>query len=148
MIDAGRTRRERNAEIIDLNLEAEAIRARYQPEIDAIKLSRRTQVATLKERHHDDVLREDAALQAREAERELGREMLKQQIDTWKKSQRDTSDRQTAPASRLGTDWTAKEEPARERMPEQRTTGVHRQPDEDDGRFPAADPPHGTPRPR
>jgi hypothetical protein len=66
-------------------IQTDSVRARYQPEIDAIKLSRRQHVAALKERHRDAILREDAALQAREAERELGRKILKQQIDRWKK---------------------------------------------------------------
>ena len=69
-------------------IQADSVRARYQPEIDAIKLSRRQHVAALKERHGEAILREDAALQAREAERELGREILKQQIDRWKKQRR------------------------------------------------------------
>ena len=66
-------------------LQADCVRARYQPEIDAIKSSRRQHVAALKERHRDAILREDSALQAREAERERGRAILKQQIDRWKK---------------------------------------------------------------
>jgi hypothetical protein len=72
-------------------VQAEAVRARYQPEIDAIKLDRRQQVAALKERHRDAMLHEDAALQAREAEREQARHALKQQIDSWKKPPREPS---------------------------------------------------------
>jgi hypothetical protein len=76
--------------------QAEAVRARYQPEIDGIKLRRRQQVSALQERHHDDMLHEDAALQLREAEREQARQILKQQIDAWKKPQRQAADRQPA----------------------------------------------------
>jgi hypothetical protein len=113
----GRTRRKRNAAVQALGKRHERERAslaahipsyphradrfrpaRYQPEIDAIKLNRRQQVAGLKARHHDDMLHEDAALQVREAEREQGRQILKQQIDAWKKSQQETSGRHAAEA--------------------------------------------------
>jgi MobA/MobL family len=104
-------------------IQAEAVRARYRPEIDAIKLTRRQQVLALQERHHDDMLHEDAALQLREAEREQGREILKQQIDTWKKAQRGIiSDRQSVVASRLDTDWNAEAESIREPVSEQRSS--------------------------
>jgi hypothetical protein len=113
-------------------IHAEAVRVRYQPEIDAIKQSRRQQVAGLKERHHDEMLHEDAALQRREAEREQGRESLKQQIDAWKKAPPESSDRQTAIASRLGADWNAKDEPARPPVSGELNSGAPC-PDNDDG---------------
>jgi hypothetical protein len=95
-------------------IHAEAVRVRYQPKIDVIKLSRRQQIAALKDRHHDDMQREDEALQVREAEREQGRETLKEQIDAWKKVHREAADPVASP---LGIDWTAEAAPAPVRMP-------------------------------
>ena len=123
--------------------QAEAVRARHQPEIDGIKINRRQQIAALKERHRADVLREDAALQAREAEREQGRQILKQQIDAWKKSPPETSGRQAAVASRLGADWGAKDAAASE----QDAADAGRRPHGDDGPSPAPDRPRPTRRP-
>jgi hypothetical protein len=116
--------------------QAEAVRARYQPEIDSIKLDRRQQVAALKERHHETMLHEDAALQAREAEREQAREILKQEIDAWKKSQREAADRQPAVASPLGADWTAEAPPG---ISGDRATQVPRWPANDTDPSPAPD---------
>jgi MobA/MobL family protein len=119
-------------------IQAEAVRARYHPEIDAIKLNRRQQIAALKERHLDAMLYEDAALQLREAEREQWREILKQQIDTWKKAQRGIiSDRQSAVASRLDTDWNAKDDPVPVRMSENRAPEAPRRPANDSVPSPA-----------
>jgi len=72
-------------------IQKQAVWLRYEPEIDAIKRDRRLQVSALQERHRDDMLQEDAALQHREAGREQAREALKQQLDAWKKAQRTTS---------------------------------------------------------
>jgi hypothetical protein len=118
-------------------MQAEAVRVRYLPEIDAIKLTRRQQVAGMKERHHDDMQHEDEALQLREADRDHGRNMLKHQIDAWKKSP-EPADRQPEFASRLGTDWSAKDEPAGE------VKSGPRRPDEDEGPSPAPDRPRPT----
>lgn len=71
-------------------IQTQAVWTRYEPEIDAIKQTRRQQIGALKERHHDDMLREDEALQRREAEREQTREALKQHLDAWKKAQIET----------------------------------------------------------
>jgi len=119
-------------------VQAEAVLVRYLPEIDAIKQSRRQQVAALKERHRDDMLHEDEALQLREAAREQARESLKQQINAWKKSPPEPADRQTAVASRLGADWTARDKPAGE------VKSGPRRPDEDEGPSPAPDRPRPT----
>jgi hypothetical protein len=119
-------------------VQSEAVWVRYLPEIDAIKQSRRQQVAALKERHRADMLHEDEALQLREAAREQAREMLKQQIDAWKKSPPEPADRQTAVASRLGADWTARDKPASE------VKSGPRRPDEDEGPSPAPDRPRPT----
>lgn len=107
-------------------VQAEAVRVRYTPEIDAIKQDRRRQVAALKERHRDEARHEDAALQAREAEREQGREGLTRQITDWKKAQRDTDDRQAAVASHLGLDWSAKDDQTHEPTPEERAEKMRR----------------------
>jgi MobA/MobL family len=122
-------------------IQAEAVRARYHPEIDAIKLNRRQQIAALKERHHDDMLREDEILQFREAEREQGREILKQQIDTWKKAQRGIiSDRKMVVASCLDTDWNAKDDQALVSISEQ-AAEAPRRPANDAGPSPTPLPP-------
>lgn len=123
---AARHRRERAAFAAEIRqtraCQAEAVWVRYEPEIEAIKLSRRQQVAGMKERHHDEMLREDAALQRREAEREHARELLKQQLDAWKKAQRETPTRHVAAASPIATDWNAKNEPLRQPSSEQNPT--------------------------
>jgi hypothetical protein len=129
---AARHRRERAelaAEIRQTRaVQAEAVWVRYEPEIEAIKLSRRHQVAGMKERHHDEMLREDAALQLREAERDQARNILKQQIDAWKKAQRETPSRHAAAASPIATDWNAKDEPPRQPSPEQNPTDLTKPP--------------------
>ena len=118
-------------------VQSEAVRVRYLPEIDTIKHSRSQQVAGMKERHHDDMQHEDEALQLREADREHGRNMLKHHIDAWKKSP-EPAHRQPEFASRLGTDWSAKDEPAGE------VKSGPRRPDEDEGPSPAPDRPRPT----
>lgn len=93
-------RRELAAQIREARaVQAEAVRARYQPEIEDTKLKRRQGVAALKERHRDERKREEGTLQAREAEREQDRASLQQQLDAWKKAQRQTGGR-TAEESR------------------------------------------------
>jgi hypothetical protein len=94
------------------------VRARYQPEIDGIKLDRRQQVAALKEN-------------------------LKQQIDPWKKSQRGIPDRQAA----VAIDWTAKDDPALVCMSKDRAAELHRPPANDHDPSPAPGPPRHTRHP-
>ncbi len=66
-----------------------AVEARYRPEIDELARLRAQQLDILRERHTAEQAQEDRLLQEREAEREQGREALQQQIDAWKRAQRE-----------------------------------------------------------
>jgi MobA/MobL family len=123
-------------------VQAEAVRARYQPQIDDIKSARRQQVGAVRDRHRDEIAREDIALQAREAEREHGRQRLQEQVENWKKAQRDMGRGESSDASRLGRDWSSKDdEPARAQSPQERAEQVRRRLEQDDGPSPGPDRP-------
>jgi hypothetical protein len=76
------------------------VRARYELEIDGIKRERRRAVAALKKRHDIEQRREDAVLQTREAGREQARLASKEQLERWKKGEREPAS-QPAGADRL-----------------------------------------------
>lgn len=114
-------------------LQFKAVRTRYEPEIEELKQGRRQQVAALKDRHRDELRRDDALLQSRETDRERDRMILRDHLEKWKRVQRHGSAPDGRTGSRLEQGWRNKEgtspDRSAEHNPGQRGPGVAR----DDG---------------
>lgn len=84
----------------DRHTQAQAVTARYAPELAEITRQRTQKLDGLRERHEQELRGEDALMQQREAEREQGRAAIREQIDNWKRSQRQTEERSPDAAER------------------------------------------------
>ena len=83
----------------------EAVKARYQPELDELTRTRQQRLTSLSERHEAEMQAEDTLLQARIIEREQDRRAVEQQITAWKRSQRERDTLREKTGSELAPEW-------------------------------------------
>lgn len=100
-----------------------AVAARHRPALEDVKRARTAKLTALRDRHKEELAREDGLLQQREAEREQAREVVREQIRSWKAAQRERERRdQGQERTALSGAWDRKDEsspPSKESRKEQ-----------------------------
>jgi hypothetical protein len=93
--------------------QAQALEARYRPEMETVGHSRAQKLAALHERHEAERVQDDQLLQVRARDREGAREAIQRQIETWKRLQQVSGGRSAGGAAdRLIRGWRGQQEDA------------------------------------